>query len=184
MTKAQKLDYIFKAIIKAYPDKKLVFNDGSPDSLIMIIGEAPGADEEKQGKPFVGRAGKLLNATLQALGYKREDFYVSNIVKYRPQDELGKTLTPTSNEIEKFRPAIIKEIEVVKPKAIVVLGRIAMTGMGIEGTITANHGKIMEKSVGSCQCKLLVIYHPAAILRNPNWEPTFRENLAKLKNLL
>ena len=120
MTKGQKLELIQNAIRKAYPKKRLVFSDGSPDANIMIIGEAPGVDEEKQGKPFVGRAGKLLNATLETLGWKRSDFYISNIVKYRPQDEFGGTLTPTPEEIEKFRPALEKEIAVVDPELIVV----------------------------------------------------------------
>ncbi len=156
-----------------------MFNDGSPDAPIMIIGEAPGVDEEKQGKPFVGRAGKLLNATLGMLGWQRSDFYITNIVRYRPQDALGGTLTPTPQEIEKFRPAIEKEIEVVSPKLIVVLGRIAMTGLGIEGTMAENRGKVIERSGR----KILIAYHPAAILRNINWEPMFREDLAKITEL-
>ena len=180
MTKNQKLEYIFDAIKKAYPNRKLVFNDGSPDMAVMIIGEAPGVDEEKQGKPFVGRAGKLLNATLEALGWKRSDFYVSNIVKYRPQDSTGSTLTPTPEEIEKFRPALEKEIEVINPKLIVVLGRIAMTGLGIEGSMSANHGKVIERDGR----KILIIYHPAAILRNINLEPIFREDLSKIAGLI
>ncbi len=177
--KNQKLELIFSAIKKAYPGKTLVFNDGSPDVLIMIIGEAPGVDEEKQGKPFVGRAGKLLNSTLEMLGWQRSDFYVTNIVKYRPRDAVGGTLTPTPQEIEKFRPAMEKEIEVVDPKLIVVLGRIAMTGLGIEGTMAANRGNVLEKSGR----KILITYHPAAILRNINWEPIFREDLAKIAEL-
>lgn len=180
MTKNQKLEYIFNAIKKAYPKRKLVFNDGSPDSRIMLIGEAPGKDEEVQGKPFVGRGGKLLNETLETLGWKRSDFYVSNIVKYRPQDKFGGTLTPTPEETEKFRLAIEKEIEVVDPKLIVVLGRIAMAGLGVEGSMSANHGKVIEKNGR----KVLIVYHPAAILRNINWEPIFREDLAKIRELV
>lgn len=180
MTKNQKLDYIFNAVKKAYPKRKLVFNDGSPDSKIMLIGEAPGKDEEIQSKPFVGRGGKLLNSTLETLGWKRDDFYISNIVKYRPQDAFGGTLTPTPEEIEKFKPAIEKEIEVVDPKLIVVLGRIAMTGLGIEGGMSANHGRVIEKNGR----KVLIVYHPAAILRNINWEPIFREDLAKIRELI
>jgi DNA polymerase len=179
MTKGQKLELIQNAIRKAYPKKRLVFSDGSPDANIMIIGEAPGVDEEKQGKPFVGRAGKLLNATLETLGWKRSDFYISNIVKYRPQDEFGGTLTPTPEEIEKFRPALEKEIAVVDPELIVVLGKISMTGLGIEGSMAANRGKVFEK-LGQ---KILVVYHPAAILRNINLEPLFREDLAKIREL-
>jgi len=180
LNKDQKIEYIWKAIKKAYPKKTLVFSDGLPSSKIMIIGEAPGQDEEKQGKPFVGRAGRLLNATLETLDWKRSDFYISNIVKYRPQDQYGKTATPTPQEIEKFRPAIEKEIEIVNPGLVVVLGRIAMAGLGIEGTMSENHGRVIEIK----NRKVLIVYHPAAILRNPNWEPIFREDLAKIKKLV
>lgn len=180
MTKEQKLELIFNAIRRAYPKRRLVFNDGSPDAAIMIIGEAPGVDEEKQGKPFVGRAGKLLNATLETLGWQRSDFYISNIVKYRPQDAFGGTLTPTPQEIDKFRPALEKEIAVANPRLIVVLGRIAMTGLGIEGTMSANRGRVIEWEGR----RILIVYHPAAILRNINWEPQFREDLAKIRELV
>ena len=180
MDKTKKLTNLFNAIKKAYPNKVLVFNDGSPDKEIMIIGEAPGKDEEIQGKPFVGRGGKLLNATLEALGWKREDFYVSNIVKWRPQDQFGKTLTPTPELIENFRPAIEKEIQIINPKLIVALGRIAMAGLQIEGSMAQNHGKVHESN----GYKVLVVYHPAAILRNINWEPVFREDLGKIRELI
>lgn len=180
MIKQEKLKYIFDAIKNAYPQRKLVFNDGSPESAVMIIGEAPGKDEEVQGKPFVGRGGKLLNSTLETLGWKRSDFYVTNVVKYRPSDEFGGNRTPTPEEIEKFRPALEKEIEAINPKLIVILGRVAMAGLGIEGSMTANRGKAIEKN----GLKILVTYHPAAILRNPNWETHFREDLAKIRELI
>ena len=180
MTKNQKLQYIWQAIKKAYPNRKLVFNDGNPDSKIMIIGEAPGMDEERQGLPFVGRAGQLLNRTLETLGWKRSDFYISNIVKYRPSDDFGKNRTPTDEEIAKFRPAIEKEISIVDPKLIVVLGKVAMTGLGIEGSMGSNRGQVRKK----LEYKVLITYHPAAILRNINWEPLFREDLGKIATLL
>ena len=190
MDKNQKLKYIFDAIRKAYPEKTLVFNDGSPDADIMIIGEAPGADEERLGKPFVGRAGKLLNSTLEMLGWQRSDFYITNVMKYRPRDAIGGTLTPSPQEIEKFRPAMEKEIEAVDPKLIIVLGRIAMAGLGIEGTMAENRGKVLEWSgppspsgSGRARRKILITYHPAAILRNINWEAVFREDLAKIAEL-
>lgn len=179
MTKEQKLQYLFNAIKKAYPKRKLVFNDGSPEMSVMIIGEAPGKDEEMQGKPFVGRGGKLLNSTLETLGWKRTDFYVTNVVKYRPADEFGGNRTPTPEEIEKFRPALEKEIEIVDPKLIVILGRVAMSGLGIEGSMTMNRGVLIEKKGR----RILITYHPAAILRNPNWESQFREDLAKIREL-
>lgn len=180
MTKQEKLKYIFDAIKKAYPNRRLVFNDGSPESAVMIIGEAPGKDEEMQGKPFVGRGGKLLNSTLETLGWKRADFYVTNVVKYRPSDEFGGNRTPMPEEIEKFRPVLEKEIEVVNPKLIVVLGRVAMSGLGIEGSMSMNRGKPIEKNGR----RILITYHPAAILRNPNWEAHFREDLAKIRELI
>ncbi len=180
MTKDQKLEYIFDAIKKAYPNRKLVFKDGSSDASLMLIGEAPGVNEEKEGRPFVGRGGQLMNTTLESLGWQRSDFYVSNIVKYRPQDPTGKTLTPTDREIDIFRPSIEKEIQVIDPKAIVVIGRIAMMGLGIEGTMSANHGRTFEKNGR----KILVAYHPAAVLRNINLEPLFREDLAKIRGML
>src|SRR3990167_9291299 len=99
MTKEQKLEYIWNAIRKAYPNQKLVFSDGSPEAKVMIIGEAPGQDEERLGKPFIGRAGRLLMATLETLGWQRSDFYISNIVKYRPADPItGSNRTPTEEE--------------------------------------------------------------------------------------
>ena len=180
MTKDQKLQLIWNAIQKAYPKRKLVFNDGKPDAKIMIIGEAPGMDEERQGKPFVGRAGKLLTATLEALGWQRSDFYISNIVKYRPADADGRNRTPTDQEIATFRPAVEKEIAVVDPKIIVLVGRVAMAGMGISGSMSSNRGSIIEKN----DRKFLITYHPAAILRNINWEPQFREDLSKLRELI
>lgn len=180
MDKNQKLELIWQAIRKAYPNIKLVFNDGSPDARIMIIGEAPGVEEEKQGKPFVGRAGHLLNATLELLGWQRSDFYISNIVKYRPTDEFGKNRTPTPEEIEKFRPSVEKEIETVDPKLIVILGKVAMSGLGIEGAMGQNRGQVLERA----SRKVLITYHPAAILRNINWEPIFREDLSKMSQLI
>ena len=191
MDKNQKLELIFNAIRKAYPGRTLVFYDGSPDAEIMIIGEAPGPDEERLGKPFVGRAGKLLNSTLEMLGWQRTDFYITNVVKYRPRDALGNTITPSPKEIEKFRPALEKEIEVINPKLIVLLGRVAMLGLGIEGTMAENRGKVIERSGSPLPDgsrgptrKILITYHPAAILRNINWEPMFREDLSKMAELI
>ena len=180
MTQTQKLQLLWSAIQKAYPKRTLVFNDGDPDAKVMIIGEAPGMDEERQGKPFVGRAGRLLVGTLEKLGWKRSDFYISNIVKYRPSDESGKNRTPTDEEIAKFRPAIEKEIQVIDPALIVVLGRVAMSALGFEGSMGANRGSIREQN----NRKFLITYHPAAILRNINWEPQFREDLSKIRELV
>ncbi len=192
LDKNQKLNYIWEAIKKAYPDRILVFNDGSPNAQIMIIGEAPGADEERQRLPFVGRAGQLLNRTLENLNWKRSDFYITNIVKYRPVDPVtGGNRTPTDDEIAKFRQVIEKEISAVNPKLIVILGRVAMAGIGYNGTMGQYRGKIFEKEIPESSLlnqgikrKVLITYHPAAILRNPNWEPQFRGDLDKIRELI
>lgn len=180
MTKNQKLELIWQAVRKAYPKHTLVFSDGDPDAKIIIIGEAPGKDEERQGKPFIGRAGRLLTGTLETLGWQRSDFYISNIVKYRPSDVDGGNRTPTDEEIAKFRPVIEKEINVVNPKLIVLVGRVAMSGMGLSGSMGENRGRVLEKDGR----KFLITYHPAAILRNINWEPIFREDLSRIRELL
>ena len=113
-------------------------------------------------------------------GWTRSDFYISNIVKYRPSDEWGKNRTPTDEEIVKFRQAIEKEISVVDPKLIVLVGRVAMSGMGLAGTMGENRGRVIEKGGR----KFLITYHPAAILRNINWEPQFREDLSMIRMLV
>src|SRR3989344_4296560 len=158
MTKQEKLEYLWQAIRKAYPNRKLVFSDGDPDARVMIIGEAPGQDEERQGRPFIGRAGKLLQSTLEALGWQRSDFYISNIVKYRPADPVtGSNRTPTEEEIAKFRPSIEKESDVVDPRLIVLVGRVAMSGMGLVGSMGENRGRVLEKEGR----RFLITYHPA-----------------------
>ncbi len=176
MTKDDKLLYIRRAVKRAFPKFNLVFADGSPNSKLMIIGEAPGKDEERVGKPFVGRSGRLLFSTLDLIGWKRSDFYTTNIVKYRPQDEFGGNRTPSDLEIEKFRESVWKEIEVVSPKLIILVGKVAMSGMGILGKIGDFRGKIVEKN----NWKFLITYHPAAILRNPNWGPIFKSDLSRI----
>ena len=180
MTKTQKLELIWTTLQKAYPKRTLVFNDGDPDAKIMLVGEAPGKDEERQGKPFIGRAGRLLTGTLEKLGWQRSDFYISNIVKYRPSDADGKNRTPTDEEIAKFRPSIEKEIAIVDPALIVLVGRVAMSGMGLLGSMAENRGRVVVHN----DRKFLITYHPAAILRNINWEPLFRQDLSKIRELV
>lgn len=179
MNKEEKLELLKQAVSKAYPERKLVFYDGTTSAKFVIIGEAPGKDEEKQGVPFIGRGGQLLMRTLENIGFKRSDFFITNIVKYRPQTTDGATLTPTDKEIATFKPIIEKEISVIQPQAILVLGRVAMTGLGIDGMISQNHGKFVEYQ----NIKTLIAYHPAAILRNMNLEQIFIDDLSKLKEV-
>ena len=140
-----------------------VFGVGSPRAEVMFIGEAPGADEDAQGEPFVGRAGQLLNKILDAVKLKREEVYICNILKCRPPNNRD----PEPIEMETCTPYLHKQIELMQPKFIICLGRIAGQWLlQTKDSLTALRGRIH----GFAGTKLIVTYHPAALLRNPNWK--------------
>jgi uracil-DNA glycosylase family 4 len=144
----------------------MVFATGTPDAEIMFIGEAPGAEEEKQREPFVGPAGQLLTKIIQAMGLRRSDVYISNICKFRPKIEDGKfqgskNRAPTLGEMLSCQPFILAEINIIKPRIIVALGATASTGLGIEGTVGKLRGSILEWR----GTPLVVTYHPSYLLR-------------------
>jgi uracil-DNA glycosylase family 4 len=148
---------------------KFVFGVGNPDADIVFVGEAPGADEDAQGEPFVGRAGQLLNKILEAIHFKREEVYICNILKCRPPNNRD----PLPEEIDACEPHLWKQLELMKPKIIVCLGRIA--GQTLLKT-TASLGDLRGKVHSYRGIKLVVTYHPAALLRNPNWKkPTWED---------
>lgn len=147
--------------------EKLVFSSGTPEAKIIFIGEAPGREEEEQGKPFVGPSGQLLTKIINAMGLNREDVYISNIVKYRPKVEGGNqgssNRKPSNIEVQKSLPFILEEINVIKPLLVVTLGGTAMEGLlNINGTLSASRGKLYEK-LGT---KVIVTYHPSFLLRS------------------
>ncbi|MBI4811612.1 MAG: uracil-DNA glycosylase [Ignavibacteriales bacterium] len=146
-----------------------VFGVGSPKAEVMFVGEAPGADEDAQGEPFVGRAGQLLNKILAAVNLKREEVYICNILKCRPPNNRD----PEPIEMESCTPHLYKQIEIIKPKFIICLGRIAGQWLlQTNESLTALRGKIHDFH----GTKLIVTYHPAALLRNPNWKyPTWED---------
>ena len=129
-----------------YHEKTIVFGEGAEAPLLMMIGEAPGGDEEKQGRPFVGKAGKNLSAFLEVVGLKREEIYISNVVKLRPTKESPKTgkavnRPPSAEEIAFFLPFLQEEIQTIAPKVLVTLGNVplkAVTGEKSSGTIMAD----------------------------------------------
>jgi uracil-DNA glycosylase len=154
-----------------------VFGMGNPQAEIMFIGEAPGQDEDLQGLPFVGRAGKLLDKMLFALKVKREDVYIANVLKCRPPNNRD----PLSTEVEKCEPYLKKQIDIIKPKIIVALGRIsAQVLLKRSDSLTQlrkdNH--VYEK------IPFIVTYHPAALLRNPRWKANAWQDLKKIKQHL
>lgn len=149
--------------------KNFVFGVGNPCAKVMFVGEAPGADEDAQGEPFVGRAGQLLNKILEAVQLKREDVYICNILKCRPPDNRD----PMLKEMELCTPYLSKQIELIKPKFIICLGRIAAQWLlQTNDSLTAMRQKVHNYR----GAKLIVTYHPAALLRNPNWKrPTWED---------
>ena len=168
--KAANLDKLKKLIrnIKNCDLKKnaanMVFSDGNPKSKIMFIGEAPGANEDKEGLPFVGRAGALLDKMLAAIDLNRKKVYISNIINYRPPENRR----PTDDEIKRYLPFITRHIEIINPKILVLLGSTAMNALiGNEVVISKMRGKWIEKKFGNCKTSVIITFHPAFLMRQP-----------------
>jgi DNA polymerase len=157
--------------------KTIVFGDGNPHAELVFIGEGPGADEDEQGLPFVGRAGKLLNRMMQMVGLKREDVYICNVVKCRPP----MNRTPEKDEVDSCSPFLYRQIEAIKPRLICCLGAPAVrTVLGIKEGITKIRGQFYD--FGST--KALATVHPAYVLRNPREEKILREDFEKIRDFL
>jgi DNA polymerase len=142
-----------------------VFGVGNPDAEIMFIGEAPGADEDQQGEPFVGRAGQLLTKIIKAMGFAREDVYIANILKCRPNMPAGSfgNRAPTPAEMQTCRPYLIEQIDIIQPKVLVALGAVAVEGLlGARGTMRELRGRWHSYN----GMPLMITYHPAYLLRN------------------
>lgn len=156
--------------------KNFVFGVGNPNADVMLIGEAPGAEEDKQGIPFVGRAGKLLTDILKAINFEREEVYIANILKCRPPNNRD----PLPAEVEKCKPHLEKQIELIKPKVILCLGRVAAIELlGKKVTLTKLRQEVHEFN----GVKVMATYHPAALLRNPNWKKGCWEDVQKFRKL-
>src|SRR5205809_1218669 len=142
-----------------------VFGVGNPDAEIMFIGEAPGADEDAQGEPFVGRAGQLLTKIIKAMGFARAEVYIANILKCRPDTPGSKfgNRPPTPNEMQTCRPYLMEQIDIIQPKVIVALGAVAVEGLlGTRATMRDLRGRWhIYNSI-----PLMITYHPAYLLRN------------------
>jgi DNA polymerase len=153
-----------------------VFGSGNPNADIMIVGEAPGADEDEQGLPFVGRAGQLLTKILEAISLPREEVYICNILKCRPPNNRK----PLAGETDQCEPYLWKQIEIVQPKLILALGLTAAnTLLKNKESMTNLRGKIHDYH----GIRTLVTYHPAALLRNPEWKKYTWDDVKLLRNL-
>lgn len=153
-----------------------VCGDGNPHARMVFVGEAPGKHEDEQGKPFVGQAGKLLDALLASIDLQREDIYITNVVKFRPPDNRD----PTQEEKEACLPFLQMELAIIRPEVIVPLGRHALRQFFPKLTISDAHGK--AHSVGDMY--IFPLYHPAAALHNPGLRKTLFADMIALKQFL
>ncbi len=157
--------------------KQIVFGVGNPTADLMFVGEAPGADEDEQGEPFVGRAGQLLTKIIEAIGLKREDVYIANVIKCRPPGNRN----PEPDEVERCQPFLFRQIDAIKPKVIVALGKFAAQAL-LQTTepITRIRGR-ESKYRGAT---LIPTFHPAYLLRNPSSKREVWEDMKKVRAIL
>lgn len=157
--------------------KQIVFGVGNPHADLMFVGEAPGADEDEQGIPFVGRAGQLLTNMIKAMGLGREDVYIANVIKCRPPGNR----TPEREECETCSPFLLRQIDVVRPKIIVALGAVAAKSLlQINDSMANLRGRIYDFR----NTKLIVTYHPAYLLRDPRQKKEAWKDLQKVMQFL
>lgn len=198
LTKAQeekqkKLDKIKAQILAdnvcpglAQTAKQLVFGGDNPDSDIVFIGEAPGKNEDEQGKPFVGAAGKFLNEMLASIGLERGDVYITNIVKYRPPNNRD----PLPDEKKAFLPYLQAQLEVIQPKIVVTLGRHSMNCFLPDLQISKVHGEAkrikikMKESDDVLSIVILPLFHPAAALYNTSMRQTLIDDFSAIPDII
>lgn len=153
----------------------LVFGVGNPNADLMIVGEAPGMNEDLQGEPFVGQAGQLLDKILKAIDFDRSDVYIANILKHRPPNNRD----PKPEERERSLPYLIRQIELVNPKLILCVGRVSATTLLGKDDSLKNLRKNFHPFLGR---ELMATYHPAALLRNSQWKRPTWEDVQMLRN--
>ncbi len=164
---------------------QLVMGDGNLDADIVFIGEAPGKNEDEQGKPFVGAAGKFLNEMLAAAGMERGDVYITNIVKYRPPNNRD----PLPEEKAAFLPYLLRQLEIIDPKAIITLGRHSMEYFLPDARISQIHGRAVRKKViyhdkSEHEWLIIPLYHPAAALYNGGMRQTLIDDFVRVPDII
>ena len=174
--------YLYRTKNKYFP----VIGEGDHDAKIMFVGEAPGRNEAKTGRPFCGTAGKVLDELLEHVGIKRPDVYITNIVKDRPQENRD----PTPKEIEIYGPFLDRQVEILQPKVICALGRYAMGyimqkfGLGAQmEAISKMHGRAFDTKASYGPIKVVCLYHPCVAVYNPTRKPELKKDFEILKNI-
>ncbi|CAN5371790.1 type-4 uracil-DNA glycosylase [soil metagenome] len=158
----------------------LVMGDGDIDADIVLIGEAPGKKEDETGLPFVGAAGKFLNEMLETVGMARSDVYITNIVKYRPPNNRD----PNPAEKKAFWPYLVRQLNIIRPKIVVTLGRHSMEYFLPDNKISAIHGQPTQIAFGDSSVVIVPLYHPAAALYNGSMRATLIEDFMKLPKII
>lgn len=182
MDKKSQLDQIQKNILicrkcrLCEQAKNAVPGEGNIDSEIIFIGEAPGQNEDETGRPFVGRAGKLLEALLKEIGYTREQVWIGNIIKHRPPENRD----PLPDEIEACKSYLSMQLKIINPKLVITLGRFSMNYFYPDGKISRDRGHVVSVS----GYNVYPVYHPAAALRNPDMARGLREDFLRIPSVL
>lgn len=158
----------------------LVMGDGSPNAAIVFIGEAPGKNEDLQGRPFVGAAGKFLDELLATAGLDRSEVYITNIVKYRPPNNRD----PLPEEKRAFWPYLVRQLEVIQPKIVVTLGRHSMEYFLPGAKISLVHGQPKRITFGDRKLVIVPLFHPAAALYNGSLRQTLIDDFMKLPKII
>lgn len=187
MSKQQQLDHLHDLIIDKdiCPELRaqatqLVMGNGNVDADIVLIGEAPGKNEDIQGIPFVGASGKFLNEMLAAARMSREDIYITNIVKYRPPNNRD----PLPSEKQAFLPFLLKQLEIIEPKVVVTLGRHSMEYFLPGQQISTIHGEPKCITFGEKKIVVVPLYHPAAALYNASMRQTLLDDFLRLPEIV
>lgn len=154
--------------------------EGNPDADILFIGEAPGRDEDRTGRPFVGRSGQLLRANIRRVGYKEEDVFIGNVVKHRPPENRD----PTPEEIAHCAPFLDEQIKIIEPKVIVTVGRFSMGKFFPNQKISGIHGRVFKVKWNDESFFVFPLYHPAAALRSTAMKQAFERDFDKLPKIV
>lgn len=185
--KSSELDKIRRSIIEnaicsdlATQATNLVMGDGNVDAHIVFIGEAPGKNEDEQGLPFVGAAGKFLNEMLAQAGMERSDVYITNIVKYRPPNNRD----PLPEEKAAFWPYLLKQLQIIQPKVVITLGRHSMEYFLPDMKISQIHGQSKRVQLGNDTLVVIPLYHPAAALYNGSLRQTLIDDFLKVPEII
>lgn len=176
MSEAQRLNQVNESLKKKFKGKKLVFGSGFIGAKVVFVGEAPGADEERDGKPMSGHSQKILNQILRTLGINKNKIYLTNVLKYNPT---GKKI-PTQKEIRSYVPFLKEEIKTISPRVVVTLGNMALNGIGLRQPLHNIHGRTFN--FGSYE--LVPTFHPKDVAANPKIKTLMETDLAKVKELL